>query len=92
MYQPIYKYSALLCHNDPPRVSNDDLGKYNFKGNKTFTTMVQYWCPLPGWGYPSNGETNVTSICQADQAWSVTEVEDCVCKKKAEERSSSPCI
>ena len=35
---------------------------------------------MPGWGYPSNGLSNITVVCQGDQTWNITEVEDCVCK------------
>ena len=71
---------AKQCINDPPEVPGTDKGKYDWTGNKTFTTKVNYFCDLPGWGYPSNGLSNITAICQGDQTWNITSVEYCVCK------------
>ena len=80
LLQLFYIFKAVLCTDDPPIVPNDDRGMFDYKGNKSFTSNVSYRCPLPGWGYPSSGESSATSVCQADKAWSLTEVEDCVCK------------
>ena len=30
----------------------------------------RYFCPREGWGYPSNGENEVTIYCQHDGSWS----------------------
>ena len=55
---------------------------FDFKGNKTFSVLLNYTCDTPGWGYPSNGLSNVSSLCQADQTWTVKDVEECICKYK----------
>ena len=42
--------------------------------------VIKYSCPKAGWGYPSNGASEIYSICQADKSWNVTFVEECICK------------
>ena len=31
---------------------------------------LRYFCPREGWGYPSNGENEMTIHCQHDGSWS----------------------
>ena len=59
----------------------DDKGMYDWDGeSRKYQTVVKYSCPKQGWGYPSNGASEVYSICQADKSWNVTFVEECICK------------
>ncbi|TRY78752.1 hypothetical protein TCAL_06219, partial [Tigriopus californicus] len=76
----IPKCIPINCTDDPPKMLNGDRGYYNWNpaiGNRTFMHEVHYSCNLTGWGYPSTGEQNQVSVCQANKAWSVTEIEDC---------------
>ena len=50
--------------------------------NKTFESVIQYYCEKAGWGYPSNGQSEQINFCQADKTWNLTEIENCVCKFK----------
>ena len=72
---------AINCTADPVGVENTTKGSFDWDGeNKTFTAIVRYYCPKNGWGYPSNGYSEMLSHCQADKTWSLTSIEDCVCK------------
>ena len=73
-------FLAKQCIEDPPAAPNTDKGWYDWNGNKTYTTIIKYECKNPGWGYPSNGNTTMYSECLADQTWSLTKVEKCICK------------
>ena len=75
------KCKAKECE-EPFQPPGGDKGNYDFKGNKTFSVLLNYTCDTPGWGYPSNGLSNVSSLCQADQTWTVKDVEECICKYK----------
>ena len=76
-------FSALNCTDDPFEVPNNTKGMYDWDhSNKSFGHVVKYHCPTEGWGYPSNGLSEMYSICQANKQWNLTEVETCVCKFK----------
>lgn len=75
-------FLALNCTEEPFKPEVGLTGKYNFKGNKTYTANVTYSCPVEGWGFPSTGEFNMTSVCQANAKWSIDFVEDCQRKIK----------
>ena len=79
-YRNIFPLQAKQCIDDPPEAPGTDKGKYDWTGNKTFTAEVNYFCDLPGWGYPSNGLSNITAICQGDETWNMTSIENCVCE------------
>ena len=60
-------------------MENDGKGMFDWDGfNKSYNTVVKYFCDTPGWGYPSTGFNEQYSICQADKSWNVTFVEECV--------------
>ena len=70
---------AVNCTDDPYIVENDAKGMFDWDGyNKSYNTVVRYWCDTPGWGFPSNGFNELYSICQADKSWNVTSVDECV--------------
>ena len=48
--------------------------------NKSYGDVVRYWCPQEGWGYASNGLSEMYAICQANKMWNLTKVEPCECK------------
>ena len=48
--------------------------------NKSYEKSIKYSCPEPGWGYPSNGLSEMYSICQSDKNWNITSLDDCECK------------
>ena len=48
--------------------------------NKSYNDIVRYWCETEGWGYPSNGLSEMYAVCQANKEWNLTYVEECVCK------------
>ena len=73
-------FLAKQCIEDPPVAPNTDKGWYDWNGNKTYTTIIKYECKNPGWGYPSNGNITMYSECLADQTWSLTKIENCICK------------
>ena len=73
------KCKAKEC-DDPFEPPGGEKGTYDYEGNNTFSVILTYSCDTPGWGYPSTGLSNVTSLCQADQTWTVKEVEECICK------------
>ena len=75
-------FLAKQCIEDPPVAPNTDKGWYDWNGNKTYTAIIKYECKNPGWGYPSNGNATMHSECLADQTWSLTKVEKCICKLK----------
>ena len=57
----------------------NDRGMYDWNGsNKTYQTSILYYCERPGWGYPSNGQSQKINYCQADKTWNLTAVEECV--------------
>ena len=48
--------------------------------NKSYGDIVRYWCEKEGWGYPSNGLSEMYAVCQANKMWNLTEVDKCMCK------------
>ena len=80
--------SAVNCTDDPFEVPNDDKGMYDWTGdigpgipvNKSYGDIVRYWCEKEGWGYPSNGLSEMYAVCQANKMWNLTEVDKCMCK------------
>ncbi len=50
--------------------------------NKSYTLTIRYYCPLTGWGYPSNGMPEMFSVCQADKQWSLQGIEECISMAK----------
>ena len=79
---------AINCTDDPFEVPNDGKGMYDWTGdigtgvslNKSYNDIVRYWCETEGWGYPSNGLSEMYAVCQANKEWNLTYVEECVCK------------
>ena len=72
---------AKNCTMDPFPAINTDRGKYDWNTTariKSFGTVVKYWCPKNGWGFPSTGGSEIYSMCQADKTWNVTSVENCI--------------
>ncbi len=80
-YIRVYKCTSRLainCTDDPYKIQTGPGGIWDWDGkNKTFTANVTYKCPIPGWGYPSNGKSSVVSTCQANKEWSIDHVEIC---------------
>ena len=78
----------MNCTEDPFEVPNDDKGMYDWTGaigpgvsvNKSYGDIVRYWCEKEGWGFPSNGLSEIYAVCQANKMWNVTEVEKCMCE------------
>lgn len=71
----------LNCTESPVLPPNNTKGIFDWDmKTKTFNHAVTYSCPTPGWGYPSNGLSTMNSTCQADKMWSITSIEDCICK------------
>ena len=55
---------------------------YDWDGqNKSFGAVIRYYCDQPGWGFPSNGDNEMFNECQADKTWSLTTIDDCICKQ-----------
>lgn len=48
--------------------------------SQSYGTKIRYYCPQNGWGFPSNGKSEVFNECQADKTWTLDKVETCVCK------------
>ncbi len=75
--------SAVNCTDDPVMAPNSEKGLYDWDlilRNKSYTISIRYYCPLQGWGFPSNGEAEIFSVCQADKNWNLTELEECISK------------
>ena len=76
--------TAVKCDLEPPfEVNNTQIGHYDWTpgtGNNSFGARIKYWCDDQGWGYPSNGENQTYSKCQANKHWSLDSVEECVRK------------
>ena len=78
----------MNCTEDPFEVPNDDIGMYDWTGaigpgvsiNKSYGDIVRYWCEKEGWGFPSNGLSEIYAVCQANKMWNLTEVENCMCE------------
>ncbi len=73
----------MNCTEDPVDVLGEAKGEYDWDielRNKSYTVEIKYSCPVKGWGYPSNGMSEVINVCQADKKWSLIEVEECTCK------------
>ena len=62
------------------------MGMFNWTGisgvdPRPYATAIKYYCPRPGWGYPSNGENETTIYCQQDGTWSNdANIETCISK------------
>ena len=60
------------------------MGMFNWTGisgvdPRPYATAIKYYCPRPGWGYPSNGENETTIYCQQDGTWSNdANIETCI--------------
>ena len=79
------QFLAVECTLDPVAPLGGARGEYDFLsngGNHSYTSNVTYWCPEPGWGFPSSGESETVSTCMETKEWSVTAVEECVCEFK----------
>lgn len=71
----------MNCTDDPIEMLQNDKGMYDWDGgNKTFGQIIRYYCDKNGWGYPSNGLSEMFNECQADKTWTLTEIEQCICK------------
>ncbi len=76
---------AVNCTDDPVGVHNSEKGMYDWDeslANKSYTLKIRYYCPLTGWGYPSNGMPEMFSVCQADKQWSLQGIEECISMAK----------
>ena len=73
----------INCTEIPFPVENNDLGKYNWTGvqgidPRPYATVIRYWYPRNGWGFPSNGEWEAYIYCEMDGYWSnLDTIEQC---------------
>ena len=71
----------INCTDDPITVPMNDRGMNDWDGqNKSFQSVISYYCQKPGWGFPSNGQSEMINYCQADKTWNLTVIENCVCE------------
>jgi hypothetical protein len=69
------------CTDDPLQVPQNDKGMFDWDGQKkSFGLVIRYSCDKPGWGFPSIGQSESFNECQADKSWTLTEIEECICK------------
>ena len=78
-----YCFSAKNCTDPPFPALGDDKGMSDWNNvSQSYGTKIKYYCPKAGWGFPSNGLSEVFNECQADKTWTLDEVDTCVCKIK----------
>ena len=71
----------MNCTESPPTVPNTTRGMSDWDmNNVTYGSIITYFCPEEGWGFPSNGKNEIVSTCQSDKTWNVTTIEECVCE------------
>ena len=76
-------FAATNCTDPPFLAKGDDRGMSDWnKVSQSYGTKIRYYCPTPGWGFPTSGSFELFNECQADKTWTLDEVEMCVCKWK----------